>query len=148
MFRQYICAWCNKVFSDFHKNRKYCSLKCSGASQFKGGWILNTGYRARNIKGKTVLEHRYLMEQHLGRKLRQDEYVDHINGIKSDNKLSNLRLCTKQENEHFYYKILESDYNLVRKRLLDGYTYRDAVMNTTIKSWTTAYNLAKREGIK
>lgn len=42
-----------------------------------------------------VPEHRLKMEEALGRFLSKDESVHHLNGIRSDNRLSNLELWTK-----------------------------------------------------
>lgn len=45
---------------------------------------------------KYILEHRYLMEQHLGRYLEPGEVVHHIDGNPSNNAIENLRLFTSQ----------------------------------------------------
>lgn len=51
-------------------------------------------YRYKTVKrgGKTVLLHRYLMEQHLGRALEHDEHVHHRNGDPHDNRIENLEI--------------------------------------------------------
>lgn len=60
-------------------------------------WTLSTlGYVTRNDgKGGSVYLHRDIMNLEKG----DGKYVDHINHDKLDNRKTNLRVCTKQENQ-------------------------------------------------
>lgn len=55
-------------------------------------WYLSKGYPATTIEGKMVLMHRLILN------VPKDYVVDHINGNPCDNRLSNLRKATVQQN--------------------------------------------------
>lgn len=51
------------------------------------------GYIRVKIEGRGwLLEHRYIIEQEIGRMLQLDEIGHHINGVKDDNRIKNLML--------------------------------------------------------
>jgi hypothetical protein len=55
------------------------------------------GYIKVTANGQFMLEHRYVMEQYLGRPLWEDENVHHKNGIRDENRLENLELWAKAQ---------------------------------------------------
>lgn len=60
------------------------------------GHLNKDGYREIRVDGnRSVGEHRYVMEQIIGRALYRYEHVHHRNGIRSDNRPANLELWVK-----------------------------------------------------
>lgn len=54
--------------------------------------------------GKSIKEHRYIMEQHLGRKLSPDEYVHHKDGDPLNNDINNLEILSPEEHSRLHAK--------------------------------------------
>jgi len=64
-------------------------------SKFGKGFTTREGYRIiTTAPYTTMLEHRHIMEKHLGRKLEPFENVHHKNGIRDDNRIENLEVWT------------------------------------------------------
>ena len=63
-----------------------------GRIRTRGGYILVKTYNHPNVQKPNgyCLEHRLVMENHLGRYLTSLEIVHHKNGIKDDNRIENL----------------------------------------------------------
>lgn len=99
------CAVCGELFRvpTYRKEKaKYCSRSCLAKEHLKQFAHLRFQstdrpkhtYKTMTVKGKQVRVHRYLMEQHLGRKLASWEHVHHINGDSHDNRLENLAVLS------------------------------------------------------
>lgn len=60
-------------------------------------------YTRGDNKGRVV--HDVIMESVIGRPLRHDEVVHHINGIRTDNRIENLELMTRAEHTSLHRKL-------------------------------------------
>lgn len=113
---QRTCGMCKKIFWVHACNARKgigrtCSRKCHFKWQrirpritgpahhaWRGGTVSkDTGYRTLKIDGYRITEHRYVMEQFLGRKLNKSEVVHHKDGNRLNNKLSNLELTNHSD---------------------------------------------------
>ena len=101
------CMQCGEIievpYKEASKN-KFCSHKCSSLWHSKenhpawngGRSITKEGYIYRwSGEDRSKIEHRVIFEQYLGRPLEKDEIIHHKNGDRSDNRLENLELWTK-----------------------------------------------------
>jgi len=117
---RYICEYCKRPFFYYDKKKRgqkvYCSQKCSQLARRKYLSVAqcleesnrkldkNLGYvrvyspmhKEANTWGY-VYEHRLIAEVKIGRPLVEDEVVHHINGIRWDNRPSNLEVMDKKQ---------------------------------------------------
>jgi hypothetical protein len=148
------CAQCGTGFRRFPSRalrypQHFCSRECYTAHQKANrvGCIHpGTGYRQISIECRTVLEHRLVMERHLGRSLGPEEVVHHINGDRADNRIENLRVI-KDSATHMREHGLERWDTAEAVRLRDaGHTYKD-IGKILGSSASTVYKRLRDNGL-
>lgn len=89
---------------------RYCSMACKlEHNQLTTRTIRLDGYVQIRINGEFFLEHRVVMENHLGRKLETFEHVHHMNQIKHDNRLDNLQVINIDEHARIHHQGKQTD---------------------------------------
>jgi predicted DNA-binding protein YlxM (UPF0122 family) len=117
---------------------------------WKGGRsICKTGYVIVKVDGGNKYEHRLVMEKHLGRKLRTDEHVHHINHIKSDNRIENLELVDAVEHQKIHHE-MDIPKEEIKKLLKSGLSIKELCTHfkcthKTIKDRIEKFDLNKYE---
>jgi len=89
------CKQCGEEFVRKHAQNKYCSTKCRNKSKTCQGYV----HTVRRQDGTYVSKHRYVIEQHIERKLTFEETVHHKDLNKENNNLENLYLF-KNRTDH------------------------------------------------
>lgn len=133
-----ICLECKKPFLVYpsRPERMFCRRKCwykftSGKPRplipiEERAWSVRRGYLMLYYKKKPILQHRYLMEQYLGRKLLSTEKVHHVNGNKTDNRIDNLLVTDHTEHRLTHVQVLAkmrklTKENEILKSMIAGY---------------------------
>jgi hypothetical protein len=96
------------------------------------------GYAVRTINRKRQYLHRFIMD------VKKGETVDHINGDKLDNRLSNLRVCSQSINCLNKHKLLStnsSGYNGIRKHIVKS-------NNNIYEYWESCFQYQRKRNRK
>jgi hypothetical protein len=108
-----------QAFGKAHRGNK--------ATNWKGGSYLTRGYRVVTLEpkdspfrsmtkaGRYVAEHRLILARSLRRPLKASEIVHHRNGVKADNRLSNLELTDNATHKRSHAAILRELRSLRRE---------------------------------
>ena len=131
------CTHCNTQFIPKRKEQKYCSKSCASVKKGhmrkgqKTGLQCGKKYKKRLDKdgyirvyaathpfanGRImILEHVAVMEMSIGRRIQKNEVVHHINHVRTDNRLENLKLMDRKT--HCQIHGMQSQ---LRERKMDG----------------------------
>jgi len=99
---------------------------------------------AANKRGY-IPEHTIIMEKAIGRRLNANEVVHHINGIKNDNSLSNLKLMTEYQHKSLHSKKerKQVDVKKAHEMLKQGYTVSETCEAVGVSRKTLMAKLEK-----
>lgn len=152
------CDQCKKEFKTYpcyekrNREHRFCSKACemefrkynNTRETWKGGHIgATTGYQYIRINGKDVGEHILVAEKKIGRRLKPDEVVHHVNGNKTDNRPENLQVMTNSEHVKLHHPKTKSllpcrrcgKERLMHGRGLCGNCYKTVLKKGELQQW-------------
>lgn len=92
--------WCNFFSYDSKTGNLHWKVKTNWKVSLgqKAGSLMRSGYIRVFVNGTPYLAHRIVWEMH-NHKIPDRHEIDHINGIRDDNRIENLRLATRSQNQ-------------------------------------------------
>lgn len=137
------------VINNVHGGKRFMPEKILSRKKVNSSGYFNTQLNFGGFSVSVYL-HR-LVAEHFIPKIKGKNFVNHKNGIKTDNRVENLEWCTEKENIHHAIDFGLSNLKTSCKKVIDtrnGYIY-DSVKLAAIKN---GYNVstftAKLNGIK
>lgn len=112
------CIGCGETFTTTRKQanrgQKYCSIACYHLHPARKSFVGTNGYRQVWTGEKWMAEHRFVVEQALGRALFSSENVHHEDGNRLNNDIKNLIVFTNK-----------SEHRIEHCKVRHALTYKD-----------------------